>query len=140
MTSPVSIFLRNTRLRAGLTQRQLADQVGYEQGYVSAIELGLKSPSSEYLAALVAALKLSTKSQDELAAALKSSRRRFTLPPEVSTETYLFCNELWEKIERLHPTLLSTIHNMIRMDDLIVERPLAQPTRIRRQPKREAAM
>lgn len=140
MTSPVSIFLRNTRLRAGLTQRQLADLIGYEQGYVSATELGLKSPSNEFLAALVTQLKLNAKSQEELTVALKSSRRRFTLPPEVSTETYLFCNDLWEKIERLHPTLLSTIHNMIKMDDLIVERPQSQPTRIRRHHKTEAAM
>ena len=89
---------------------------------------------------MVTRLHLNSKSQEELADALKSSRRRFTLPPEVSTETYIFCNELWEKIERLHPTLLSTIHNMIKMDDLIVERPVAQPTRIRRHQKPEAAM
>ncbi len=140
MTSPVSIFLRNMRLRAGLTQRQLADLVGYEQGYVSAIELGIKSPSNEFLKALVNKLQFNANSQQELAEALKSSRRRFTLPPEVSTETYVFCNDLWEKIERLHPTLLSTIHNMIKMDDLIVERPVRQPTRIRRNQKPEVAM
>lgn len=140
MTSPVSIFLRNARLRAGLTQRQLADLIGYEQGYVSATELGLKSPSSEFLAALVSRLKLNDKSQVELSDALKSSRRRFTLPPEVSTETYMFCNDLWEKIDRLHPTVLSAIHNMVKMDDLIVDRPIPQPTRIRRGQKAEAPM
>ncbi len=39
MFSPLSIFLCNLRLRVGLSQRQLADLIGYEQGYVSALEL-----------------------------------------------------------------------------------------------------
>lgn len=140
MFSPLSIFLRNLRLRAGLSQRQLADLIGYEQGYVSALELGVKSPSIEFVDELIEKLVLNDKNKTELEAAIRYSRRRFTLPADVSTETYLFCNELWEKIERLHPTLLSTIHQLIQVDDLIAERPTPQPTRLRRNQKPEAAM
>jgi transcriptional regulator with XRE-family HTH domain len=140
MFSPLSIFLRNLRLRAGLSQRQLADLIGYEQGYVSALELGVKSPSNEFIDELIAKLKLNDKNKTELDIAIRRSRRRFTLPADVSTETYLFCNELWEKIERLHPTLLSTIHQLVRVDDLIAERPITQPTRLRRNQKPETAM
>lgn len=140
MFSPISIFLRNLRLRAGLSQRQLADLLGYEQGYVSALEVGVKSPSIEYIDGLIAKLKLNDKSKTDLEVAIKCSRRRFTLPADVSTETYLFCNALWEKIERLHPTLLSAIHQMIQVDDLIAEKPTPQPTRLRRNQKPETAM
>lgn len=140
MASPISIFLRELRLRAGLTQLQLAHQLGYEQGYVSSIELGLKSPSVEFLGRLVPAMKVSEKDQERMAVAVKQSNRHFTLSPEVSTQTFLFCAALWEKIERLHPTLLATLHEMLKIDDLMADRPRIQPTRIRRHQKVEAPM
>ncbi|OGB35316.1 MAG: hypothetical protein A3F78_11740 [Burkholderiales bacterium RIFCSPLOWO2_12_FULL_61_40] len=138
MSSPVSIFLRELRLRAGLTQLRLAQELGYEQGYVSAIELGLKNPSTEYLDKLTAALKVSEKEQVKLALVVNQSKRHFTLSPEVSTKTFLFCSDLWEKIERLHPVLLDSLHDLLKYDDLLTERPPEQPTRIRRQKMTEA--
>lgn len=61
MTSPIFFFLRELRLYSGLNQLQLARLLGYEQGYMSAIELGMKSPSNEFLAKLVTAMELSEK-------------------------------------------------------------------------------
>ena len=59
MSSPVSIFLRDLRLQVGMTQLDLAHSIGYEQAYVSSIELGTKSPSHEFLAKLVIVMLLS---------------------------------------------------------------------------------
>lgn len=140
MTSPISIFLRNLRVQAGLTQLDLAGLMGYEQAYVSAIELGLKNPSDEFMAKLVVALKLSVKDRGEMSLALKESKRRFTLPPEVSTKTYLFCNALWERIERLHPAVLDAMYEMLKVEDKVAEQPRYRPTRIRRHHKVEAPM
>ncbi len=127
MASPISTFLRDLRLQAGMTQRQLAVLLGYEQGYVSSVELGLKSPSNEFLTAVLVKLHLSAECQVALANALKCSKRRFTLPPGSSAATFLFCNDLWQKIECVHPDMLTTIHNLIRMNDLITQRPLSRP-------------
>jgi transcriptional regulator with XRE-family HTH domain len=140
MSSPIAIYIRNLRVQTGLTQLDMAGLMGYEQAYVSAIELGIKSPSDEFIAKLIIALKLGTKDQEEIGLALKDSKRRYTLPPEVSTKTYLFCSAFWERIEHLHPALLDAMYEMLKAGDKVAERPIYRPTRVRRQSKREAPM
>ncbi|MGH9341059.1 MAG: helix-turn-helix domain-containing protein [Acidobacteriota bacterium] len=48
-------LLREARMRAGLSQRELAKRAGTAQSVVARIERGLSSPSWETLARLVAA-------------------------------------------------------------------------------------
>jgi transcriptional regulator with XRE-family HTH domain len=140
MSSPVSILLRDLRLQVGMTQLDLAHSIGYEQAYVSSIELGIKNPSPEFLTKLVVVMELSVEDRRKLELALKASRRRFTLPPDSSTKTYTFCNELWDKLDRLHPALLDAMQVMLKVDEQVVERPRQQPTRLRRRNKSEAPM
>ena len=132
MTSPLSIFLRELRLRAGLTQLQMGALLGYEQAYMSSLELGVKSPSNEFLAKLMAALDLNQRDCEELESAVKQSNRRFTLPPEVSTQAYVFCNALWEKIEHLYPAQIAAMSQLLKMDEQMRERPRYTPVRLRR--------
>jgi len=140
MSSPVSIFLRDLRLRVGLTQRDLAHSIGYEQRYVSAMELGIKNPSAEFLINLMAKLKLDDAEKSALNVALKASNRRFSLPPDVSTATYSFCNDLWEKIERLHPAVLDAMHSMLKVEEQVAERHRVPATRLRRRDIKDAPM
>jgi transcriptional regulator with XRE-family HTH domain len=123
-----------------MTQLDLAHSIGYEQAYVSSIELGLKNPSEEFLAKLVVAMNLGVEDRRSLERALKASKRRFTLPPESSTKTYTFCNELWDKLDRLHPALLDAMHVILKVEDQVAERPRHQPTRLRRRGKQETPM
>lgn len=140
MTSPVSIFLRDLRLQVGITQLDLAHSIGYEQGYVSAIELGLKSPSKEFLEKLATELQLGDKDLLALDQALKASKKRFLLPPSASIRTYQFCNDLWDQIERLHPAVLDAMHVILKVQEQVTERPRLQATRLRRRNKQEAPM
>ena len=91
LSSPVSVFLRNLRLQIGLSQVDMPRSIGYEHGYVSAVELGLKNPSKEFVARLTSEIKLTEQELVALAEAQRMSNRRFTLPPEVSTVTFEFC-------------------------------------------------
>ena len=140
MSSPISIHLRDLRLQVGMTQLDLAHSIGYEQAYVSSIELGAKSPSKEFLNKLISVMKLSIEEQQKLELALQASKRRFVLPPDASTKTYRFCNDLWDKLERLHPALLEAMHVMLNVEDQVAERPRYQPTRLKRRSKQEAPM
>lgn len=140
MSSPISIYLRDLRLQAGMTQLEMAHSIGYEQAYVSSIELSTKSPSQEFLNKLEVAMELSVDERQRMELALKASRRRFVLPPESSTKTYRFCNDLWDKLERLHPALLDAMHQMLNVEDQVAERPRYQATRLRRRSKQEAPM
>jgi len=140
MTSPISIFLRNFRVQTGLTQLELAALISYEQGYVSAIELGLKAPSLQYLERITKALKMGARDLAELETAMQQSKRRFVLPSEVPTSTYKFCNALWEKIEVIHPAVIDAMYQMLKVEEEIASKPRLTRIRIHRKQKTEATM
>ena len=52
-------YLKEQRLAAQLSLRQLADQVGVSNPYLSQIERGLRKPSAEVLQQLAKALRIS---------------------------------------------------------------------------------
>jgi len=135
MSSPFSVFFRNLRLRHGLRQHEMAAQLGYEQAYLSAIELGSKSPSEEFLGKLVEMMGLSEQDQTEMNQAIKESRRRYVLPAEVPTDVYRLCSELWENIDQLYPAQVRMIREAIKFHDEMAAQPRYQPGRIRRRVK-----
>jgi transcriptional regulator with XRE-family HTH domain len=53
-------FIRDLRRNARISLRQLADQAGVSNPYLSQIERGLRKPSAEVLAQIAAALRVST--------------------------------------------------------------------------------
>src|SRR5690606_4907978 len=56
---PLGDYLKEQRLAARLSLRQLADQVGVSNPYLSQIERGLRRPSAEVLQQLARALRVS---------------------------------------------------------------------------------
>src|SRR5215467_10929097 len=53
-------FIRDLRHSARISLRQLADQAGVSNPYLSQIERGLRKPSAEVLQQLASALRVST--------------------------------------------------------------------------------
>jgi transcriptional regulator with XRE-family HTH domain len=53
-------FIRDLRRNASISLRQLAEQAGVSNPYLSQIERGLRKPSAEVLAQLASALRVST--------------------------------------------------------------------------------
>ncbi|WP_367394716.1 helix-turn-helix domain-containing protein [Cupriavidus sp. Agwp_2] len=139
MSSPFATFLRTLRLRSGMRQHELANLLGYEQTYISAIELGVKPPSEEFLGRLQRILSLNDRDSVEMRQAIEKSRRRFVLPTDVPTETYLLCHELWEKIDRLYPAQIRAIRELVRIDELLADEPTYGPARLRRRQAKEDA-
>jgi transcriptional regulator with XRE-family HTH domain len=119
MSSPLAKLLKKSRVDRGLRQHDVARTLGYEQAYLSAIELGTKSPSQEFLLRFANAFQFEKQEMQELEEAVRGSRRRFVLPYQVPTETYQLCNELWEKIDRLVPAQVIAIRHILRIVDEI---------------------
>ncbi len=140
MSSPFAVFLKNLRLRSSQRQHELAKLLGYEQAYISSIELGLKKPSQELLTKLTSTLMLSEQDQVAMQDAASQSKRRFILPVEVPTETYHLCNELWAKIDQLYPAQIRAIRELIKIDDQIADMPRYSTRRIHRKDKEEPKM
>ncbi len=132
MSSPFAVFLRDLRLRNNFRQHELAEQLGYEQAYISALELGTRGPSRELVEALVTKMSLSDKDQKTLKKVVRESGRRFVLPAEVPTDTYRFCHELWEKIEDLHPAVIQAMRELVNLEDVMSDQPRCGPYRSRR--------
>lgn len=132
MSSPFAVFLRDLRLRNNLRQHELAAELGYEQAYISALELGTRGPSKELLETLVEKMPMSDKDQAALRQAVSESGRRFVLPAEVPTDTYRFCHELWGKIESLHPAVVQAMRELMRLEDVMSDQPRCPPVRVRR--------
>lgn len=129
MSSPFAVFLRDLRLRNHFRQHELAALLGYEQAYVSALELGTRGPSKELLDSLAARLPLSEKDEAALWVSVSQSGRRFVLPAAVPTNTYRFCHELWARIDSLHPAVIQTMRELVRLEDEITEQPRCRPGR-----------
>jgi transcriptional regulator with XRE-family HTH domain len=60
LTHDIGEFIRDLRQSARISLRQLADQAGVSNPYLSQIERGLRKPSAEVLQQLAAALRVST--------------------------------------------------------------------------------
>jgi transcriptional regulator with XRE-family HTH domain len=57
--SSFAITLANARLKAGLTQKELAEKVGVSQAYIAKLEGGEANPTLERIGSLLAVLGLS---------------------------------------------------------------------------------
>src|SRR5262245_40713057 len=56
----VGAFIRDLRRNAQISLRQLAEQAGVSNPYLSQVERGLRKPSAEVLQQLASALRVST--------------------------------------------------------------------------------
>lgn len=139
MSSPFSVFLKNIRLRNSQRQSEMAEILGYEQAYISSVELGTKPPSQEFLNRL-STTYLNDRDQSEMMQEIQESKRRFVLPVEVPTETYRLCSELWGKIDRLHPAQIKAIRELLKLDELMANTRIVSSERIRRRAKEESKM
>lgn len=140
MASPIAHFFRDFRIRSGLTQTQLAHLLGFEQGYLSAIEVGIKSPNEDLVVRLVHKLALNDVDQAELTGALNMSRRRLTVPADAPKDVFLLVNELADKLDGLHPAQVAGIRAWLRVEDDMRHRSGFHPSRLQRKDKREAHM
>ncbi|WP_018604842.1 helix-turn-helix domain-containing protein [Uliginosibacterium gangwonense] len=139
MSSPFSDFLRSQRLRSGLRQAELAHLLGYEQAYISALELGEKPPSEEFLKRLGAELRFTAKDFAEMNEAVLESQRRYVLPRDLPTDIYRMYRELWLKLEKLHPAQIGAIRHILKLDEQMKSEPVFQPARIKRRTQEQEA-
>lgn len=78
--SPFSGFLHDLRMRRRLRQADLADLLGYEQSYISALETGLKGPPTfEFLSRLAEVLALSSAEREEMDMSSRASQRKLMI-------------------------------------------------------------
>lgn len=101
-----------------MRQGELASLIGYEQSYLSSVEIGLKGPpTEEFVERLIEVLSLSPDDQLVLEAALKASQRKFILPLKADEEVFRLANSFWEKLPNLSPAQIRGIEALLSIED-----------------------
>lgn len=114
--SPFATAFRDLRVFCGMRQAEFAAKLGYEQSYISAIELGSKGPPGEdFVNKLVERLNLDDIWKGRLFVALDESQRRIVLPSGASEDVYRMFNELRRQVETLHPVQLELMKLALRL-------------------------
>jgi transcriptional regulator with XRE-family HTH domain len=116
--SPFSLCLITLRTRPGLRQGELASLVGYEQSYISALEVGLKGPPTiELVERLCEALSLSSDEKQALYQALGASQRKFTVDVDAREDVYWMFRDLREYLPELPEAQVRMIRDLVRLRD-----------------------
>lgn len=114
--SPFSETLHSIRVRHGLRQAELAKLIGYEQSYISALEVGLKGPpTDEFLERLAAAMPLTEEEQETLRAAALASQRKLVIEPDAPADIYWLLSDLRGEVEHLTPAQVRMIREVLAL-------------------------
>lgn len=118
--SPFSTYFHDLRRRYQVSQKELAHRMGYEQGYISGLEIGRKGPpNEEFVGKLIEALNLASEEQLRLRQAVQESQRRYSVPGDAPTEIFQMMHELWHEMDKLHPAQIRMIRDVLHLRDRI---------------------
>lgn len=134
--SPFSYLLHDLRMRSGIRQHELAELVGYEQSYLSALERGTKGPPTpEFIQKLVSALALDEQDMHQVWDAVDASQRKVEIPKDAPPSVFLMCQELRKQIDRLHPLQVEIMLTALKLSSSLKE---VAPAGIRRPRRRKS--
>jgi transcriptional regulator with XRE-family HTH domain len=111
-------YLREQRTDARLSLRQLADQVGVSNPYLSQIERGLRRPSAEVLQQLAKALRVSAEQLYIRAGIVSTEVGSSSVELAVLDDTSL--------TERQKQTLLDVYSSFVAQNDVLNDVPVDQ--------------
>jgi transcriptional regulator with XRE-family HTH domain len=139
--SPFSHFLRRIRMRRQVRQSELADLLGYDQTYISALEIGAKGPPTpEFIERLATTLSLTASEEAELNEAATASQRKFVLDLDTPEDLYWLFKDLRDEWDRLSPPQVQIIRATLKMGANRAEPAAEEPLRLRRRTREQATM
>jgi transcriptional regulator with XRE-family HTH domain len=131
--NPFASLLHSIRVQHGIRQIELADLIGYEQTYISALEIGKKGPpTKEFIDKLIVALNLSPEECEQLLDAADASQRKFVFDADVPQVVYWLMRDLKNILPELNSAQIDMIRLAIDLKDRFKERPQVMPQRIKR--------
>lgn len=135
--SPFAHLLHDLRMRYGIRQGDLAELIGYEQSYVSALEVGIKGPPlPAFIDRLIQALDLPPLDQERLHVAVAASQRKLVIDVDSPEEIYHLLADLQQRLPTLHPAQIRMIREVISLRDVLSE-PIPEPIkRLKRRPSK----
>jgi transcriptional regulator with XRE-family HTH domain len=141
MSSPFAHLLHEMRVHRGLLQSELAQMLGYDQTYLSALEVGQKGPpTAEFVARLGQALDLTAEQRQALSAAAAASQRKLVIGCDAPREVFLLLDDLRRQLPSLGPARVRLIRDLLRVSNPAADSWHEPVRRVRRRDRQEAAM
>ena len=117
--SPFAHLLHDLRMQHNIRQSDLAELLGYEQSFISALEIGLKGPPSpDFVERFLKALPLSQEESDQLITAVEASQRKLVIDVDSHQDVYWLLDALRANISRLGPTKVRMIRDILKLTEL----------------------
>lgn len=139
--SPFAHFLHELRLKHGIRQTELAELLGYEQSYISALEIGTKGPPTpEFLTRLARSFDMSDAERRELEQVADASQRKLALGTDSPQGLYWMLYELRQQVDKLHPAQVQMIRDILKLRGSLMHSEPEPLRRIKRRRREEAAM
>lgn len=113
--SPFAEHLYQLRQRLKLSQRAIAELVGYEQGLISALEHDKSSPTDEFVNKLTRSLDLNSSEAEELKRLAKISQRKYCIPSGTSADAFHMLHRLWNALPELQPIHIRIIEDVLSL-------------------------
>lgn len=141
--SPFAHLLYELRVARRLRQTELAELVGYDATYISALEIGQKGPPTEELVGrLCGALRLRDDEAERLRKSAEASQRKFVMDADAPQDVYWLFAKLREQLPTLEPEKVRLIENVLDLQITSTGERADVPRRPRRraQTHQEASM
>jgi len=103
-------------MQRNVRQVDLAEQMSYEQSYISALEVGTKGPPTpEFLARLAAVLSLSEDERKRLDLVVGASQRKVVIDADKPQEIFWMFKELRDQLDFLTSSQVRAIREVLRI-------------------------
>ncbi|MDX1916232.1 MAG: helix-turn-helix transcriptional regulator [Methylophilus sp.] len=140
--SPFAEYFHHLRINHGFKQVELANLMGYEQTYISAVELDKKGPpNEEFIQRLVDVFSLSDEESKELFRRAKASNRKLLLVgSDLKTDAYWLVDDLRDRLSSLSNLQIAAIRSIISIQDAKYEQTRTSLQDIRKRTNQEVTM
>lgn len=124
-----------------IRQAELAALMGYEQSYISALEIGVKGPpTADFLSRLISVLSLSEKELQQLKLVAEASQRKLIIDPDTPEDVYWLIKDLRDQVASLTPIQIRMMRDVLRHCAASGEVKREAVRRLKRRDKQEAEM
>jgi predicted transcriptional regulator len=139
--SPFASTLHTLRMQHGICQTELAELLGYEQTYISALEVGKKGPpTQEFVEKLILALNISGEERERLLEAVDASSRKLVIDNDMPQDVYWLLRDFKRHLHDLSLVQIQLLRQIIVLKDSINKEPKLSISRVKRRKKVEVTM
>lgn len=139
--SPFADFLYELRMRHDIRQAELAEILGHEQGYISALELDKKGPPpAVFINKLIQKFNLTSEETSQLVESVDASQRRFVISKEISKDAYWLIRDMRESLPELTKAEIDLLRKILALKKDVQEEPTYIPRKLKRRKNEEAKM